>query len=71
MSDPRCPRCGKRLTHDIGQDDITGSGALIVAYRCDNCDYATEEMRRPWATRDAPSGGQTLAESLYRLRASL
>jgi len=61
----RCPRCGKRMHMDIGQDDITGAGDMRAEHQCWNCDY--REQDRDWS-RPLKTDPVARAEWLKRKR---
>lgn len=62
----RCPRDGKRLVIDIGQDDLSGAGDLRVKHSCLHCDYT--EMDHAWSRVLKTDGASRMAKIRDRLR---
>lgn len=55
----RCPRDGKRLVVQVGQDDLTGEGDMRAVHECWHCGYREED--RAWS-RPLRTDGQSIVE---------
>lgn len=42
-SDRTCPRCGKRMMVDRGQDDESRSVRMLTIHECWSCDWSERE----------------------------
>lgn len=49
----RCPRDGKRLVLDAGQDDVTGE--LVASHSCLHCGYTEHSPRRVSQAAKSPT----------------
>ena len=63
-SQRRCPRDGKRLVADMGQNDTAGD--LEALLECLHCGY--REMQRPERDRTAHDGTPLLAQIRDKIR---
>lgn len=61
----RCPRDGKRMLMDVGQDDTTGAGDMRAQHYCPSCDY--REMDRDWS-KPLRTAGTMAADRLRKIR---
>jgi len=62
----RCPRDGKRLIQQIGQDDATGAGDMRATHECWTCGYTEDD--RAWS-RPLKTDGESAARArLNQLR---
>jgi hypothetical protein len=66
-SDLRCPRDGKRMVCELGQQDEDGRdlGTLVMWHHCWTCNYKVRDDRR---MRPLPTRTETAAARLRRLR---
>jgi hypothetical protein len=66
-SDLRCPRDGKRMMLEIGQEDAGGAGigTLSMWHQCWHCQYQVRDDR---TMRPLPTRTETAAARLKRLR---
>jgi hypothetical protein len=66
-SDLRCPRDGKRMVLELGQQDEDGRdlGTLVMIHRCWHCPYTVRDDRR---MRPLPTRTPQFAERLKRQR---
>lgn len=66
-SDLRCPRDGKRMVVELGQQDEDGRdlGQLVMIHRCWHCPYTVRDDRR---MRPLPTRTPQFAERLKRQR---
>ena len=62
----RCPRDGKRLVMQIGQDDTTGAGDMRAVHECFHCGYREEDKQ--WSRPLRTDGQSTLRKIADRLR---
>jgi C4-type Zn-finger protein len=68
-SDRFCPRCGKRMMLELGQEDVAESfiGWVLMTHSCWSCNY-TETDRQWRRPRLRVVGTPTAAERLKELR---
>lgn len=66
-SDLRCPRDGKRMVVELGQQDEDGRdiGQLVMVHMCFHCTYTVRDDRR---MRPLPTRTPQFAERLKRQR---
>lgn len=66
-SDLRCPRDGKRMVCELGQEDAGGAGigTLVMWHQCWHCSYQVRDDR---TMRPLPTRTETAAARLRRLR---
>ena len=66
-SDLRCPRDGKRMVLELGQQDEDGRdlGQLVMIHHCWHCPYTVRDDRR---MRPLPTRTETASARLRRLR---
>jgi hypothetical protein len=66
-SDLRCPRDGKRMMVELGQQDEDGRdlGALVMWHHCWHCNYKVRDDR---TMKPLPTHTPEFAERLKRLR---
>lgn len=62
-SDRHCPRDGKRMIVEVGQDD--GHGHVVTSHHCLHCDYS--EHDGAWLTKSGTGGPRvTVGRNLRR-----
>jgi len=61
----RCPRDGKRMLLEVGQDDWSGAGDMRAIHTCWSCGYT--EIDKAWS-KPLRTAGTMAADRLKRLR---